>query len=303
MGTPEFAVPCLERLIDNNYNVVAVITSPDRLGGRGRRNLIESAVKKSAIKHNIDVLQPTNLKSPKFQEELRSKNANLQVVVAFRMLPETVWNMPEYGTYNLHGSLLPKFRGAAPINWAIITGERITGVTFFKLKHEIDTGDMLIRKEIEILPHDTAGDLHDRMIEHAAELVLKGVGLIESGDVEFVKQDAELVSKAPKIHKETCKIDFNQESYKVYNHIRGMSPYPAAWCTIDSKLHKLLKVRPYTDYVERIAGRLLTNNKDYLSISTTDGYIHVYEIQQEGKKRMAITDFLNGYDLKSVTVD
>ena len=229
MGTPEFAVPSLDILVQNNYDIVAVVTSTDSYGGRGGKQLIESSIKKYAIEHHIPVLQPTNLKSPGFIEQLKSFEADLQIVVAFRMLPEIVWNMPPLGTFNLHGSLLPKYRGAAPINHAIIQGETETGVTSFKLKHEIDTGDVLLRKKVAIDVNDDAGTLHDRMMIIGADVVLETVKRIESGKYTFTKQEDAESTKAPKIFHETCQIDFNKPVDQVYNFIRGLIPYPGAW--------------------------------------------------------------------------
>jgi methionyl-tRNA formyltransferase len=299
MGTPEFAVPGLQTLIENGYEVAAVITSVDKLGGRGRKQLIESDVKKFAAQHNIKILQPPNLKRQSFIDELKSIGANLQIVVAFRMLPEVVWNMPELGTYNLHGSILPKYRGAAPINWAIMNGDKETGVSFFKLKHEIDTGDILIRNKLPIGDNENASSLHDRMKILAAETVLEGVKKIESQDFSLLKQDESEVSKAPKIFKKDCLINFDESSYKIHNHIRGLSYYPAAWFKMDDLEHKVYQASYYTDHLSRKAGKIFTDNKSYLHITTNDGYLFIKEIQQSGKRRMSIKEFLNGYDVKS----
>lgn len=303
MGTPQFAVPSLERLISSDFDVVGVITSPDRMGGRGRKVLLESPVKKCAEKHNLKILQPTNLKKESFTKELASLNADIQIVVAFRMLPEVVWNMPPLGTYNLHGSLLPKYRGAAPINWAIINGESITGVTFFKLKHAIDTGDMLLNETIEIDIADNAGTIHDKMMILASEVVYKGVTLISQGKLEFIPQDDKSATKAPKIFKETCEIDFTQPAWKVYNFVRGMSPYPGAWCKIAGIDFKILEARYYADGLERKPGQIFSNNKDYMTITCTDGYLHVQKLQIPGKKVMDLSTFLNGYDLVADQID
>ena len=294
MGTPEFAVPSLDILVQNNYDIVAVVTSTDSYGGRGGKQLIESSIKKYAIEHHIPVLQPTNLKSPGFIEQLKSFEADLQVVVAFRMLPEVVWNMPPLGTFNLHGSLLPKYRGAAPINHAIIQGEIETGVTSFKLKHEIDTGDILIRKKIPIYEDDDAGTLHDRMMVIGADVVLETVKLIESGNYTFSKQKDTESTKAPKIFHETCKIDFKKPVDQVYNFIRGLSPYPGAWCIIEQKEIKLLKTkkRIFNDDIE--AGTIVTDNKKSFEIKCNGGYIQVISLKPQGKKEMSVIDFLNG---------
>ena len=299
MGTPEFAVPSLEILIAHGYNIVAVITSVDKYGGRGKKKLIESAIKKSAQKHQIDILQPKNLKSPQFVDLLKSYNADLQIVVAFRMLPEVVWNMPPLGSYNLHGSLLPKYRGAAPINWAVIQGEEVTGVTSFKLKHQIDTGDMLLQKRMAIYPDDTAGDVHDRMMWLAASAVLETVQRIENEDIALIQQDPKQISKAPKINKEVCEIDFNQPAKRVNDFIRGMSPYPAAWMKLDKLQFKIFKssVDERTD--QNPAGYIDTDNKSYLRIKCIDYYLNAIKVQLEGKQKMTIRDFLNGYTINA----
>lgn len=302
MGTPEFAVPSLDILVQNNYDVVAVVTSTDSYGGRGGKQLIESSIKKYAIEHHIPVLQPTNLKSPGFIEQLKSFEADLQVVVAFRMLPEVVWNMPPLGTFNLHGSLLPKYRGAAPINHAIIQGETETGVTSFKLKHEIDTGDVLLRKKVAIDENDDAGTLHDRMMIIGADAVLETVKLIESGKYTFTKQEDAESTKAPKIFHETCKIDFKKPVDQVYNFIRGLSPYPGAWCVLEGKEIKLLKTkkRMFTDTNE--AGTIVTDHKKSFEIKCNDGYIQVISLKPQGKKEMSIIDFLNGNKISSTMI-
>ena len=295
MGTPEFAVPSLHILIENGYNVVTVITSVDKMGGRGMKQVLQSAVKKYAVQANIPVLQPKNLKAPAFVEELRSYRADLQIVVAFRMLPEVVWNMPPLGTMNLHGSLLPKYRGAAPINWAVIKGETETGVTTFFLKHTIDTGDMLFQKRIPIGPEDTAGDVHDRMMIIGADLVLRSVQAVESRDFVLSPQNSELVTKAPKIFHADCAIDFNQPTETVYNFIRGLSPYPTAWTILDEKQFNI-----YTCTKEHIEhshqpGTFIPDGK-HLRIATQDGYIQPLQVQLQGRKRMDIKEFLNGYN-------
>ncbi|NNF34440.1 MAG: methionyl-tRNA formyltransferase [Saprospiraceae bacterium] len=294
MGTPEFAVPSLDILVQKGYNVVAVITSTDKYGGRGGKKLLESPVKKYAVEHNIPVLQPKNLKSPEFIEELRTFNADLQMVVAFRMLPEVVWNMPSLGTYNLHGSLLPKYRGAAPINWAIINGDKVTGVTTFKLKHEIDTGDLILQKEVDILETDDAGNVHDKMMVIGAKAVLETIQLIKSGKVKMKPQDAALVSKAPKIFHKDCEINFEQYGVDIINFIRGLSPYPAAWMAIDEREMKVFKAqwKPVTHNIP--CGKVYTDNKNHLSIFCSDGIISVEDIKMQGKKRMDIKSYLNG---------
>lgn len=297
MGTPDFAVPSLQILVENGYEVVGVITATDKYGGRGGKRLIESAVKKYAVSQNIPVLQPKNLKAVDFQAELQAFNSNLQVVVAFRMLPESVWAMPELGTFNLHGSLLPKYRGAAPINWAVINGEKETGVTSFFLKHKIDTGDMLFQESLPIGENETAGEVHDRMMQLGAKVVLKSVQAIEKGDYELKAQKDELATKAPKIYHETCKIDFDQSTETVHNFIRGLSPYPAAWTTLDDLKLKVLRTTKLIQNHDLETGTFSSDNKHFLRIATMDGFLEVHELQLAGRKRMKAKDFLNGYKI------
>ncbi len=298
MGTPEFAVASLDALVKDGYNIVAVITAPDKPAGRGMK-LQESAVKKYAVDHNIPVLQPEKLKAPDFLEELRSLQADLQVVVAFRMLPEVVWNMPPMGTINLHGSLLPKYRGAAPINWAIINGEKETGVTTFKLQHEIDTGNILLRKIIPIEDNETAGDLHDKMKEVGANLLVQTVNGLLEGSLQEIPQEHLLQNEetfhAPKIFTETCKIDWNKTVDEVHNLIRGLSPYPAAFTELDGKKLKIYKSEK--EYLQHNvpAGNHLTDGKTYLKFACTNGFILAKELQMEGKKKLLTEDFLRGY--------
>jgi len=295
MGTPEFAVPSLDIIVENGFNVVAVITAPDKPKGRGQK-LMTSAVKDAAVKNDIPVLQPTNLKSPEFIEELKSYNANLQIVVAFRMLPEVVWDMPEIGTFNLHASLLPQYRGAAPINWAIINGEKETGVTTFFLKHKIDTGNIIFQKKESIKAEDTVGDLYERLMNKGAQLVLKTVEAIAKDDYPELPQNLDQeIKEAPKIFRETCEINWDQPTTVVYNFIRGLSPYPAAWTTLDGKNLKLFKVRKGESKGKR--GSYETDNKSYLRFYTSDGSIEIDQLQLQGKKRMNIEDFLRGYNL------
>ena len=296
MGTPDFAVPSLKILVENGYEVVGVITATDKLGGRGKKKLIQSAVKQYAESVGLRVLQPKNLKAPEFQEELRSLQADLQVVVAFRMLPESVWDMPPLGTFNLHGSILPKFRGAAPIHWAVIRGEKETGVTTFFIRHEIDTGDVLLRKTMPIGPDETTGEVHDRMMVLGAEAVLETVQKIESKDYELETQDHQLATKAPKLFSEMCEIDFAQPTEVVHNFIRGLSPYPAAWTNYqDLKLKIYRSARPESPAFLGAPGSFHTDHKSYLHIATQDGYISVLDLQLQGRRRMAIQDFLNGF--------
>jgi len=297
MGTPDFAVPSLRVLVENGYTVAGVVTATDKWGGRGKKQLLQSPVKKYALIHDIPVLQPKNLKDPDFIERLRSLRANLQVVVAFRMLPEIVWTMPTFGTFNLHGSLLPKYRGAAPINWAIINGESETGVTSFFLQHEIDTGDMIFQEKMPIHEDDTAGDVHDRMMLLGAQTVLKTVQAIEQGQVPTRKQDDARATKAPKIFRETCEINFNQPAQEVHNFIRGLSPYPAAWSTLDGKQFKILRSTLTGEETHLPPGTLRSDDKTYLRVACQDQLLALHVVQLQGRKRMEITDFLNGFQL------
>lgn len=296
MGTPEFAVPSLEILIENNYHIAAVITVPDKPQGRGQK-IVYSPVKMCALRHNLVVLQPANLKSPEFLEHLKSFNANLQIVVAFRMLPEAVWAMPSLGTFNLHASLLPQYRGAAPINWAIINGEKETGATTFFLKHEIDTGNIIFQVKEPILGDDDAGSLYSRLMIKGAALVLKTVRAIENNDYVPVPQmNDRPVRHAPKIFKENCEIDWNKSSAEIRNFVRGLSPHPAAWATIAGKTFKIFKV----SIVENSTSDdrpTHTDNKTFLHVRSIDGWVSVDEIQPEGKKRMTIQEFFRGNKL------
>lgn len=298
LGTPEFAVASLKRLVDNGCNIVGVITAPDKPAGRGMV-LQESAVKKYALEQDLKVLQPEKLKNPLFIEELKSLNADLQIVVAFRMLPEMVWNMPVMGTINVHGSLLPKYRGAAPINWAIINGEKFTGVTTFKLKHEIDTGNILLNSKIEITEKMNAGELHDVMKEEGANLLLKTIeGIANNTLVEQEQNDIDLLASnlphAPKIFTETCLIDFNKTVEEVYNLVRGLSPYPTAYTTLNNKKLKIFACEKEINETNTLNGNIVSDNKTFLKISCSNGFIKLLDIQLEGKKRMLIEDFLRG---------
>ncbi|PHK99545.1 methionyl-tRNA formyltransferase [Neolewinella marina] len=297
MGTPEFAVPSLERLVDAGYPVVGVITATDKLGGRGGKQLLESPVKQAAIRLGIPVLQPRNLKSPEFQGELRALSADLQIVVAFRMLPEAVWNMPPLGTFNLHGSLLPKYRGAAPINWAVIRGEEETGATTFFIRHEIDTGDVLLQCRIPIGENDTAGDVHDRMMVEGADLVLQTVQLIEGGDYKLRQQDDALATSAPKLNREMARIDFDQPVGEVHNFIRGLSPWPAAWTTLEDKQLKLIRTRVEKGDHDLAPGTIRTDDKSYLRVAAPGGFLVVEELQLAGRRRMHTEEFLRGTEL------
>ena len=306
MGTPEFAVPSLEILIKNHYNVVGVVTVPDKPAGRGQQ-LQESAVKKFAVANGIKVLQPLKLKDPEFILELKKLNADLQIVVAFRMLPEEVWNMPRLGTYNLHGSLLPKYRGAAPINWAIINGETESGVTTFKLKHEIDTGSILFQQKVSIAETTTAGDLHDELMKVGADLILKTVKAIEEGKADLKVQDDSLAVHAPKIFKETCKIDWTKTPKEIYNLIRGLSPYPAAFTEFKDSQGNLMSLKIYSSLKEESRhtltnGHVITDSKTFLKVACNGGYISIRELQLQGKKKMTIEEFLRGYKFPENTV-
>lgn len=303
MGTPEFAVPTLRQLACSDHKIVAVVTAPDVQAGRNRSTIIQSAVKQAALSLNIPVLQPKNLKSEKFINTLKSLKPDLQVVVAFRMLPEVVWSVPPKGTINLHASLLPKYRGAAPIHWAIIKGETITGLTTFRITHDIDTGDIIEQVEVPIYPDDDTGSLHDRMMEVGAKLVLKTVSLIASNEVIYKKQDHESASPAPKIFFDDGRIDFKQNVQTVYNFIRGLSPHPAAWCKMDNKLLKIYKCRPNPiKDSKQVPGLILTDGKTYLSIACQGGNIELLDLQLEGKRKMDIKTFLNGWKATSETV-
>lgn len=297
MGTPEFAVPSLEILVQNKFNVVAVITAPDKPQGRGQK-LTPSPVKACALKYNLPVLQPANLKSPEFLEELKSYQANLQVVVAFRMLPEVVWSMPALGTFNLHASLLPQYRGAAPINWAIINGEKETGATTFFLKHEIDTGSIIFQEKETILETDDVGSLYERLMIKGSRLVLKTVQAIEQGNCPSMPQtESSEIKHAPKIFKETCEINWNQPAKKVINFVRGLSPYPAAWTKLNDKVYKVFRCSPTNAYnapSTTISQLWTTDNKTFLNIKVADGWVSIDEFQPEGKKRMSALEFFRG---------
>lgn len=300
MGTPDFAVPSLDILVKNGFEVVAVVTATDKYGGRGGKQLIESAVKKYAVANGLKVLQPKNLKSPTFQAELKALNADLQVVVAFRMLPVAVWDMPSIGTINLHGSLLPKYRGAAPLNWAVINGETETGATTFFLKHEIDTGDLLFTTTIQIGEEATVGEVHDELMLKGADLMLKTVQAIEKGEYTPQPQDESQASKAPKIFHETCQIDFNQNTQKVHDFIRGLSPYPTAWTVLDGKKLKVFRAKRLLESHDLPIGKFVTDSKKYLRVTTKDGFIELLQIQLQGRKQMDVKSFLNGYTIEDV---
>lgn len=310
MGTPEFAVASLDILVKNNFNVVAVVTAPDKPAGRGQQ-LQQSAVKQYALANNLKMLQPTNLKEQGFIEELKALQADLQIVVAFRMLPEVVWNMPPQGTFNLHASLLPKYRGAAPINWAIINGEKETGVTTFRLKHEIDTGNILFNEKVDISTEMNAGELHDLLMIRGAELMLKTVQEIEkhftSGTVlAFKEQDDTKATHAPKLNKETCRINWDKPLLEIHNLVRGLSPYPTAFTEIGSeggshKSLKIFKASPEFFEHQHPNGSLLTDNKRFLKIYCPGGCLAISELQLQDKKRMSTADFLKGFKIEDAT--
>ncbi len=296
MGTPLFAVESLDILLQNNYDIAAVVTAPDKPAGRGRK-LSVSAVKAKALEHHIPILQPIKFKDEQFLEELKNFQANLFIVVAFRMLPETVWSIPEYGTFNLHASLLPQYRGAAPINWAVINGEVKTGVTTFFIEHQIDTGDILLSEEVEILDTDNASSLHNKLMKTGAELVLTTVKGIEFGTLTPVSQPQNApIKPAPKIFKEDCLLDFSQEVTQVHNKVRGLAYYPGAFTFLEGKNLKIFKteVQVYDDQIE--PGVIETDEKSYMRIKCRDGWLNILELQLEGKKRMSIADFLRGYN-------
>lgn len=294
MGTPEFAVASLETLITHGCHVVAVITAPDKPQGRGQE-LQGSPVKACAQQHGIPVLQPTNLKSPEFLDELRGYQADLQIVVAFRMLPEAVWSMPRLGTFNLHASLLPQYRGAAPINWAIINGEKETGVTTFFLRHEIDTGNILFQEKEPILPDDDAGTLYERLMNKGAQLVLRTVHAIASGEYKAMEQPlTEELRSAPKIFKETCAINWHHSSVTIRDFVRGLSPYPAAWTKIHDKVYKIYRVEVLPSGLGDRNHVWLTDNKTYLHFRSADGWVAVTDLQPEGRKRMNVQEFFRG---------
>lgn len=296
MGTPDFAVASLDALLQAGKNIVAVITAPDKPAGRGQK-LQSPAVKTFAMAHNIPVLQPTKLKDPDFLAALKAFEAELQVVVAFRMLPEVVWNMPAKGTINLHGSLLPQYRGAAPINHAIINGETESGVSTFFLTHDIDTGNILFSKSVAIQATDTAGDLHDKLMNVGADLLVETVKAIETGKYTAIPQplNDQSLKLAPKIFKEDCEINWNQPTQKVNDFIRGLSPYPTAYSSLHDKAVKIFKATPEITAVKEAPGTLISDEKTYLKFACQDGYILIEDLQLQGKKRMNTADFLRGY--------
>lgn len=293
MGTPDFAVPSMNILADHGFEIVGVVTAPDKPGGR--MGVQESAVKKAAQLRGIKILQPLKLKAPEFLAELQALKADLQVVVAFRMLPEVVWNMPPLGTLNLHGSLLPKYRGAAPINWAVINGEKETGVTTFFLQHEIDTGDIIMQRPLPIGPDDTAGEIHDRMMTMGAGVVLETVQAIANGTVTTHPQHNSAATHAPKIFTSTCEINPQNTAQQVHNFIRGLSPFPGAWMIAGGRTFKILKSKMSSVQAPVAIGKLFEDGKNSLFLAVKGGALELLEVQIEGKKRMTVKEFLNGH--------
>ncbi|RUT77974.1 methionyl-tRNA formyltransferase [Ancylomarina longa] len=305
MGTPDFAVAPLEALINAGCNVVGVVTNPDKPAGRGQK-LKEAAVKKFAVQKELPILQPEKFRNEEFLNALRELKADIQVVVAFKMLPEMVWNMPKYGTLNLHASLLPQYRGAAPINWAIINGDKETGVSTFLLQHEIDTGNILFQEKIDIAENDNVEIIHDKLMNVGANLVVKTIQAIECGDYKQIPQEnynsnSEVLKSAPKIFKEDCKIDWSKDIANIHNLIRGLSPYPAAWTELlpndeGKKIGlKIFSSRKEPNQHSEKIGTLITDGKSYLKVAVKGGFLNITELQQSGKKRMKTEDFLRGF--------
>ena len=306
-GTPEFAASQLEAIINAGYEVAAVVTMPDKPAGRGKK-IQFSEVKKTAIEHKLPLLQPEKLKDPDFLKDLESFHADLFVVVAFRMLPSVVWKMPPLGTFNLHASLLPQYRGAAPINHAIINGEKETGLTTFFLNEEIDKGQVIMRQSIEIRPDETAGELHDELMHMGNQLVVETIKKIEHHDIQTVAQEelaaGNVLKDAPKIFKDFCNIDWSRDCQSIYNHIRGLSPYPAAHTRLIPQEGEPIDLKVFTSQIEitehsKPTGEVITDGKTFLKVAAKDGYIHLTTLQQAGKKAMNIADFLRGMRLES----
>ena len=304
MGTPEFAVESLKNLVENNYNVVGVVTMPDKPAGRGYKVQF-SAVKQYALNHNLHLLQPDKLKDENFLKELRQLNADVQVVVAFRMLPEVVWNMPRYGTFNLHASLLPQYRGAAPINWAIINGEKETGATTFFLTHEIDTGKIILQDKLPITETDNAGSIHDKLMVMGGKMIQKTIDLLMENKIEAIDQERFInenliLKSAPKIFKETCKIDWTKTVEEIYDFVRGLSPFPTAWTEIifpnqsENTILKVFEIEKEIIEHQDTIGNLISDSKKFVKIAAIDGYIHLKNVQLPGKKRMEIGELLRG---------
>ncbi len=303
LGTPDFAVASLKQLVENNCNVVAVVTAPDKPAGRGL-TMQQSAVKEYAVSKGIKVFQPEKLKDDFFLNQIKKLNADLQIVVAFRMMPEVLWNMPRLGTFNLHASLLPQYRGAAPINHAIINGEKETGVTTFFLQHEIDTGDVIFSEKVAIGENETAGELHDRLMITGAQLVLKTVRAIEQGNVKTVPQSKTetKIKPAPKIFKPDCRLNWNNNCITVFNKIRGLSPYPASYTDLVSEKGETLALKIFNSEKElltksQLPAQLISDGKLFLKISCPDGFIFLRDVQLQGKKRMGIEEFLRGFKI------
>lgn len=303
MGTPNFAVEPLKKLVENNYNIVGVVTNPDKPAGRGQK-IQESAVKKYAKSKGLNILQPDKFRNEDFLNDLQSLSADLQIIVAFKMLPEIVWSMPKFGTFNLHASLLPQYRGAAPINWAVINGDQKTGVTTFFLKHEIDTGNIIFQEEVPIDENDNAGIVHDKLMYTGADLVLKTVDSIISQNYKLINQEDlihsnETIKSAPKIFKNDCKVNWNKDINSIHNLIRGLSPYPAAWTELisekDTVQFKIFKTEKEISNHNHRTGEIITDQKTHLKVAVDKGFINILELQQAGKKRLAIEDFLRGF--------
>lgn len=304
MGTPDFAVGILKYLVEHHYNIVGVVTTPDKPAGRGQK-IHESAVKKYAQSAQLKVMQPKNLKSDDFLNDLKKLAVNLQIVVAFRMLPKVVWNLPKYGTFNLHASLLPQYRGAAPINWAIINGEQQTGVTTFFIEEKIDTGDLILQETIAIDPHETAGTLHDKLMEMGCKVTLKTVKLIETGKVSTLKQPEFAIKEAPKLFPSNCRINWNDKTSTIDNLVRGLNPYPGAWTVLHQNNQeitaKIFAVSKEITLHNFKPGTLFTA-KNELKVAVLDGFLYITDLQVAGKKRMDLKSFLNGYQIESTAI-
>ncbi len=302
MGTPDFATESLKRLVENNYNIVGVVTAPDRPAGRGQK-IKFSSVKEYAVSQNLQVLQTEKLKNPQFIDELKNLEADLFVVVAFRMLPEIVWRLPAKGTFNLHGSLLPRYRGAAPINWAVINGDKETGVTTFFIEKDIDTGNIIFQEKLSISDKDTAGNIHDKLMHIGSELVCKTIDAIESNKAPNSPQLNETATHAPKIFKADCKVNWDENSVDIHNKIRGLSPYPTAWTSIDKdKILKLFSSSYENANHNETIGKILISNNKEMKVAAKDGFVHIHELQLSGKKRMKTEDFLRGYNFEDIVL-
>ena len=303
MGTPEFAVPCLDAIYKSEHKIVGIVTAPDKPGGRGMKQIISSPVKKFAEEKELNILQPLNLKSSKFLNQIEKLEADVIIVVAFRMLPDIIWSMPKYGSFNLHASLLPDYRGAAPINRAIMNGDKITGLTTFKLEHKIDTGAIAFQTEIPIDEKDNAGTLHDKMMEEGPKLIMKTIDAIANETLVLHKQANRPALEAPKIFFEDCRIDWSQDCYHNYNFIRGLSPYPGAWTKLDNKTLKVIDAEYIIFDHDQKPGKIYSISKNDILICCGNGLIRLKEIQLEGKSRMIVKNFLNGYKIMSNNLD